>query len=341
MNMHRLYLILFVMCVLIFKPQAVSGDEKEIVDPAELLPQGTEVGNFEMNTRNLHNFSSKGIYNYMDGAAEIFLEYGFERGVATEYLGDGKTVAVEIFKMSDGDAAYGIYTISNYASAIQKQAQEKHKINEAGKIASKDLKGDNFNLIGDLAVEFHKGEFYGRVAVDKEDRFTLMTFANDIMSKIPKQLKRPDALNNLPRMDLIPGSERYVAGILGMNQVLDLGRGDVWGFANGAEAAVGEYRLTSGVFYELAIVVYRQQAIAESRYKALKDLFNNLEGYKPTMIAAPGGGNFVSVKTPDEDYLGVALVGSKLVVYFKVPSPNHFRMILEKDPNVSVKYPSK
>ena len=339
--MYRLLLMLISTVFLAFFQSQVIGEEKEIIDPAELLPKGSEIGDFEMNVRNLHNFSPKGIYNYMDGAADLFLEFGFDRGVATEYTGDGKRIVVEIFKMNDGDSAFGIYSLSNYSSDIQKQAQEKTKINEPEKKNPKDLKGDNFNLVGDLAVEFYKGQFYGRIAIDKEDRFTLMAFANNILSRIPKHLKRPDALNNLPRIDLISGSERYMIGILGMNQVLDLGRGDVWGFANGAKAAAGEYRLTQGVYYEQAVVIYRQPQIAESRMKMFKDMFNNLEGYKPTVISLHVTENFVAVKTPDNDYLGIRLVGSRLEVYFRVPSPNHFRMILEKNPNVSVRYPSK
>lgn len=335
---RTLFAIISITLFLTFSTQ-VSAEEKEIIDPAELLPKGSEIGNFEMNVKNLHNFNSSGIYNYMDGAADLFLEFGFERGVATEYVGDGKRIAVEIFKMTNSDAAFGIYSLSNYSSEIEKQAFERTQITTKEKTPSKDLKGDNYNLIGDTAIEFYKGKFYGRIAIDKEDRFTLMAFTNNILSRIPKHSKRPDAVNNLPRMDLIAGSERYIAGIIGMNQVLDLGQGDIWGFANGAIAAAGEYRLTPGVYYELAIITYRQPQIAQSKMKALKELFNNLDGYKPTAITLPNTENFVAVKTPNNDYLGVRLMGSKLEVYFKVPTPNHFRMILEKDPNISVRYP--
>ncbi len=119
--------------------------------------------------------------------ASCFIEYGFERGVATEYTGDGKRVVVEIFKMADGDAAYGIYTLSNYASAIEKQDKEKLKINDPKETSNKDLKGENYNLIGDVAVEFYKGQLWA-CRCRQGGRFTLMTFANNILSRIPKQL---------------------------------------------------------------------------------------------------------------------------------------------------------
>ena len=326
---------------LIFAPVSWAAP-KEIVDPAEILPQGSEIDKFSLEESSIRNFSEKGIYDYMDGAGELFLEYGFERGVAAEYSGGGgEKVAVEIFKMKSGDAAFGIYTTNNYTSEREKQKEKQIKINQPKEENPKGLKGDYFTVINDLAIEFYKGQFYGRIATDKEDRTTLMIFANNIMSKIPKHLKRPDALSNLPRIGLIPGSERYAKGVLGMSQILDFGRGDIWGFNNGTQVVAGEYRLTQGVYYSLAVIVYKQPLVAEDKFKMLKNVFNGLEGFKPiTLNPSDAIQNLIALKTPGDDYLGARLVSSRIEIYFHVPSPNHFRMILDKNPNVSVTYPS-
>ncbi len=71
------------------------------------------------------------------------------------------------------------------------------------------------------------------------------------------------------------------------------------------------------------------------------EMLNNLDGYKPVAIALPGTLNFVAVKTPRDDYLGFRKVRARIEVYLRFRVRIIFRMILEKDPNISVKYPSK
>ena len=58
--------------------------EEDIIDPADLLPGSNVIGNFRMDPPDWHSFDATGLYNYMNGAAEIFLEFGIERGVAAE-----------------------------------------------------------------------------------------------------------------------------------------------------------------------------------------------------------------------------------------------------------------
>jgi len=338
--MNRLIIFLIPLVILIFAPQSRAATS-EIVDPAEILPQGPSIDRFTLDEQSVRNFNERGIFDYMDGAADLFIEYGIERGVAAEYIGEGQKVAVEIFKMKTGDAAFGIYTVSNYTSVKEKKDEEQYKVKEVKEDKPINLKSDNFTVNKDLSIEFFKGQFYGRIAVDKADRLTLLTFANNIMAQIPKALKRPSTLSALPRLDLIPGSERYVCGILGMSQILDVGRGDIWGLKNGAQSVAGEYRLKPGIYYSLAVLIYKQPLVAEDIYNRLKNLFNDLEGFKAiSLTPSDATKNLFAVKTPGNDYLGARLISSRIEIYFHVPTPNHFTMILGRNPNVSVKYPS-
>ncbi|MFH1516037.1 MAG: DUF6599 family protein [bacterium] len=314
---------------------------KEIVDPGELLPPDFAIGNFQMDPPDWHAFGETGLYNYMDGAADIFLEYGFDRGCAAEYEDNGKHLAVELFKMKTSDGAYGLFTLSNYSSEIEAQAENRYKINDTGSDIKKNLKSDNYNLVGDVAIEFFKNDIYGRIAIDQEDRFTLMSFANRILASIPKGASRPKALGYLPVMDQIHGSERYAVGIIGMNQILDLGKGDIWGHKSGTEIVAGEYRISSGSYYSMIVIKYRNENIGEDRFNQLKGLFNDWEGYKPTAIPpVQGNPNVFLVRTPENEYMGFRWLGERIEIFYNMKSPNNFKMILEKDPGISVTHPS-
>lgn len=313
------------------------GAAKDVVDPAELLPKSNHVNDFVTNSAKWHNFDSSGLYSYMDGGAEIFLEFGMIRGCAAEYEGGGKRMVVELFKMENPAGAYGIYTLSNYSSAIGEQEKNKLKINESGGEGNKNLKGDNFNMIDGLAVEFFKNDIYGRIAIDKEDKFSLMAFANTIMAGIPKQASRPKVLTELPVMDKIQGSERYAIGIIGMSQILDVGRGDIWGIGNQSEIVAGEYRFAPGSYYTQVVIVYRLEQIASERYKKLQGTFNNMDGYSPTAFSAGENESVFLVKTPDNEYMGFRLIGAKIEIFDGLKSPTHFKMVLDKNPGISVR----
>jgi hypothetical protein len=57
-------------------------------------------------------FSGQGLYGYIDGGADLFLEYGFREVFVNEYSFGRDKVTLEIFVMEDAPSAYGIYSLS-------------------------------------------------------------------------------------------------------------------------------------------------------------------------------------------------------------------------------------
>lgn len=59
-------------------------------------------------------FSGTSLFGYIDGGAELYLEYGFSGAVVTEIsTRDGK-FKTEIFKMTGPEEAFGIFSVSKY-----------------------------------------------------------------------------------------------------------------------------------------------------------------------------------------------------------------------------------
>jgi hypothetical protein len=48
----------------------------------------------------------------MNGGAELYLEYGFDRLVVSDLDYNGNTLKVEVYKMPDADMAFGIYSVN-------------------------------------------------------------------------------------------------------------------------------------------------------------------------------------------------------------------------------------
>jgi hypothetical protein len=57
-------------------------------------------------------FAGKALYGYIDGGAELYLEYGFDRVTVQEVRLEGDPYWVEVFRMSDPQAALGIFSVS-------------------------------------------------------------------------------------------------------------------------------------------------------------------------------------------------------------------------------------
>ena len=60
----------------------------------------------------VQSYAGKALYGYIDGGAELYHEYGFDR-VTVQVLRLGKeTFHIEIFRMSDPGGAFGIFSVS-------------------------------------------------------------------------------------------------------------------------------------------------------------------------------------------------------------------------------------
>jgi len=64
--------------------------------------------------KDTRRFSNESLFGYIDGGAELFLEYGFDSLVVTGISYKGNDIRAEIYRMSDPDAAFGIYSVSHF-----------------------------------------------------------------------------------------------------------------------------------------------------------------------------------------------------------------------------------
>ncbi len=59
-------------------------------------------------------FTAESLYGYMNGGAELYLEYGFDTLTVTEVTSGGKDIKIEFYCMSDAEAAFGIFSVSRF-----------------------------------------------------------------------------------------------------------------------------------------------------------------------------------------------------------------------------------
>lgn len=59
-------------------------------------------------------FGGESLYGYIDGGAELYLEYGFDSLMVTDLTFKGNDIKIEIFRMSDPDASFGIFSVLHF-----------------------------------------------------------------------------------------------------------------------------------------------------------------------------------------------------------------------------------
>ena len=210
-------------------------------------------------------FTAGDLYGYIDGGAEMFLEFGFEQLTVLPYLPAriaGKNPAdefkVEIYRMADPAAAAGIYLMNCGVESQDPAFPERHSINQ-------------FQLI------FKRERYY--VIVNNSEgneklRPAMFEFGRYVATRLP-----PDtaikAGELLPQPGLVKNSARLIRGPYGLQSVFTLGNGDILQLGRQITAVAGNYQDTNGK-HSLIQADYPSEAAAQ---KAFLNVQANLDGY--------------------------------------------------------------
>jgi hypothetical protein len=193
----------------------VNGQDKNNI--AKILPEDGYFKNWRVKD-SIRTFTGEDLFSYIDGGADIYLEYGFNQVVSCKYRNLQATdIHVEVYKMTSDTAAFGIFTI-----------------NSSGKGQPIDL--GNKAYVYDYYLDFLKGPYFVRCTSSKKDALimdTLQMFAAYVDNKILEVGKEP-LLTNVFRIDNMEFRNiKYFTGIIGLGNVFNFGHGAIAGFKEG------------------------------------------------------------------------------------------------------------
>ncbi len=102
-----MYLRYIVSAALLTFLTASSLGQRAFISHALAEVQGIELSQ----TR---TFTETSLYGYINGGAELYLEYGFDTLIVTELVSEGRDIKVEAYRMKDPEAAFGIFSVSRF-----------------------------------------------------------------------------------------------------------------------------------------------------------------------------------------------------------------------------------
>lgn len=246
-----------------------------------LLPSNTKISPWRKNGPPAI-FRKDRLFEYINGGAEIYFEYGFHQTVTQEYIRDDNSIMVEIYEMNDSDAAFGIYS-----------TQRDYRL-PALKIGSDGTQFDNH-------VAFWQDRYVVVVMElipDTVSKGVLNKFAQKISLQIGNTSDLPKLMGHLPKNVMVPRSQVLIKGILGLNSQYYLAHENVFelGHAN-VEGAFATYRINSAEAH-LLIVQYDGPEKSKAKEARVQKIY--AEKYKPDTdnpsIHKDKKGRFYSVK---------------------------------------------
>lgn len=273
-------------------------------EPSALLPAPGEVPGWTISQK-ASIYGPENLWQFIDGAADRYLVYGFEEAAASEYAqeGTGSRMLIDIYRMKNPLNAYGIYT------------QERSPDCRYAKVG-------NEGYSTGTTLNFWAGPYYVKITAfeEKEAIGQEMTrLAGAVAAKVTVPGVEPAEIGYFPRTDLLPGTMTYVpANVLGQSY-----------FVNGFEA---KYR-SQGIDYRM-ILIALESPVAAKRAIARYREFLSGGGRSVTDLAAPGQGGIAGT----ERYYGniIAIRASRYIamVLGGLPENRGKRLIEELLQNV-------
>lgn len=264
--------------------------------PQDFLPDSREAPGWDK-VRAVLRYTADSLFDYINGGAEIYFEYGFEQVAVQDYTKNGHSVSVEIFEMTDPQSAFGIYSFKRSSEGVALETGAEGR-----------LEGYYLNL--------WKGRYLITITGFDENKETidgLKALAEIIESKIMSETEaKPALIDKLPEQSLIEGSEKYVLGHLGLYNCYPFSRQNIFGLKEAVKASYREG-------FEIYIIQSDESLSPDERFEFLKRHFGKNEVYRNYCSHA---GQF-SVIDSKERLLSFGTAGSFIIAVVNAQSPSH------------------
>lgn len=206
------------MTVLLIALLALAG-----AAPAPSLPADGEVASLRRDGA-AERFRGAELYGHIDGGAELYLEFGFEDVTVQRYAGVGTALEVELYRMSDSEAALGVYLTRCGRETPDPALAARHTLGRLQLL----LVQERYLLVLTGSPERPPG------------RATLVAFAGAVAERLPPPVAVA-AIGWLPAAGRREGSLRLGRGPVALQAVVELGEGDVLSLGGRVTAAVCRY----------------------------------------------------------------------------------------------------
>ncbi len=247
-----------------------------------------------------HAYDRKTIFEYIDGAGEVFLQYAYRALLVREYTRSGQPgITAQVFDMGNPADAFGIFSLER-------------EDDDAGI-------GQDSEYGGGL-LRCWKGRYFVSVSAESETpqaREGILAIGRAVAAAIPEDGARPAVVEALPPEGLVARRVRFFHGPFGLASRYPAADGKLLGLSADTDVALATYRLGDAPCRVL-IVRYPDAGKARQALDALSR--------EPGTPIGPGG----AALGADGKWVGARQAGKALVAVFEAPTREQLEDVLAR-----------
>jgi hypothetical protein len=214
----------FVIIVWIFTiAEIVKGEEKGKMNPEISLP--SEAGGWKRDEKEM-KYDSRTLFKYIDGAAELYLAYGFQNLTVRRFEKSNQPpLIVELYEMASSEDAYGVFSFEHQDETVGI--------------------GQGSEFGGGL-LRFWKGKYFVSVYAEGEGaeiESGILKMGGAAANSIPATGPEPKLVGFIPGKDLglVDKSVRYLKSHVLLNQRFFVAHQNILNLNRKTEAVLAQY----------------------------------------------------------------------------------------------------
>lgn len=258
----------------------------------DLLPAGIDGW---LKSGEPETYDRSNLFDYMNGGAELYLAYDFQRLAVQRYLPGSidparkNSITVEIYQMNSSPDAYGLFSFD--------QEGERAELGQKG-------------VYGYGLLKFWKDKFLVRILGSQPDlKETILELGTEIDRRIVSQGTLPELLTKIPMENLIPNSDHFFHKQTLLNNLYFLSDKNILDLTDKTDCLLADFEL-DGQILKLLLVKYPDPNEAKNAYQTFNKFYLEGRVSETDRIIEVEQGKLVGIDLAG-DYLLLAFEGTE------------------------------
>jgi hypothetical protein len=285
----KIWACLVIMVWIFTVAEIVQGEQKGKMDPEISLP--AEVAAWTWDEKEM-KYDSQTLFDYIDGAAELYLAYGFQSVRVRKFERSSQPpITLELYEMASSEDSFGLFSFERQDEAV--------RIGQ----------GSEF---GGGLLRFWKGRYFVSIYADEggaEVDSAILTMGRTTADAIREMGPEPQLVDLIPGKDLglVDGSVRYLKSHVLLNQRFFIAHQNILHLSRRAEAVLAQYTREKQKVHLLLI-----------RYPNVKEARDAYQSFMGAYLPDAGGKDLL--KTEDQKWTMARQRGDAVIVVFGAPT---------------------
>ena len=239
-----------------------------------LLPAGKDGW---VKSGELEIYDRKNLFDYMDGGAELYLAYDFQRLMVQRYLSNSlrkNSITIEIYQMNSSADAYGLFSFD-----------------QEGEMVELGQKG----IYGYGLLKFWKDKFFVKILGSQDNlKETIFKFGTDIDKKMKTEGKLPELLSKIPKDNLIQNSDHFFHKQILLNNLYFLSDKNILNLSDETDCLLADFKFDEQIL-KFLLIEYPDSKKAQNAYESFNKFYLKNQASEKDKIIEIEEGKLVGV----------------------------------------------